>query len=255
MPSICSSGLHMAEVIEVAGDKDKLNRITTKLVSEGAKGITLDYAPVLTDCAGSGYGNVSLPKKGDFVIVAFLDNDMQRPVILGSIPTPKTKPPIQATNKNNLRVHKTADGTEITIDEDKDNSKVSIKTKSGHQVILEDGSKGDLATVKSENGKTSLTMDLKKSTVEVKARAIHLKGENEVSIKAGDSSVTVSNSSGVNIKSSKGSFGVKVNKIDAKANTTAKIAANASINLQATGNMKVKSNAVTEVGGSLVKIG
>ncbi|MBR2579088.1 MAG: hypothetical protein IKE41_03000, partial [Clostridia bacterium] len=83
----------------------------------------------------------------------------------------------------------------------------------------------------------------------------HFKGENEVSIKAGDSSVTVSNSSGVNIKSSKGNLSAKVNKIDLKANANATLAANAQVKLQGTGGANLKSSGITQVGGSLVKIG
>ncbi|MBR2735595.1 MAG: hypothetical protein IKE05_05335 [Clostridia bacterium] len=249
------SGLHMAVVTKVGGDKDGLNRVETKMVNEGVNGIKLNPAPVLTDSAGSDYGIVSHPKKGDCVIVAFLDGDMQKPIILGSIPTPTRKPPFKVTNKNNTRVHKTADGAEIRIEEDKEDTKFIIKTKGGHTVILEDSSSNNLVKVKSKDSKTSFTMDLKKSTVEIKARAIHFKGENEVSIKAGDSSVTVSNSSGVNIKSSKGNLSAKVNKIDLKANANATLAANAQVKLQGTGGANLKSSGITQVGGSLVKIG
>ncbi len=257
MANKCFSGLHLAIVVKVGGDKDKLNQVKTKLVSEGDDGIELDYAPVLTDSAGSGYGRVSLPKKDDFVIVAFLDNDMQRPVVLGSVPTPTRKPPVEVKgdNNNTIRTHKTADGLEFTIEEKENASKITIKTKSEHMLNWEDSSSKNLINLKSKDGKTSVSIDFKKSQVEIKARAIHFEGENEVSIKAGDSSVTVSNSSGINIKSPKGKAGINVNKFECKANATAAITANAQIKLQGSGGANLKSNGVTQVGGSLVKIG
>ncbi len=255
MPSRCFSGLHMAEVVDVTGDKQGLNRIKVKIVSEGSEGITLDHAPVLTDSAGSGYGKVSLPKKGDFVIVAFLDNDMQQPVILGSIPTPTRKPPVKVDSKNAARIHKTADGMEIRIEEDEKNPKVIIKTKSGHTVILEDSSSNKLLKAKSKDGKTALTINFEKSAIELAARTIHFKGEDAVSIKAGDSSVTVSNSSGVSVKSPKGKIELNANAINSKASSTTKIQANAEINIQGSAGANLKSNGVTQVVGSLVKIG
>lgn len=255
MSSQCFSGLRMAEVVDVTGDKEGLNRIKTKLVSEGANGITLEPAPVLTDSAGKDYGRVSLPKKGDFVIVAFLDNDMQRPVILGSIPTPTRKPPVKVTNKNNIRTHKTADGTEITIDEDEKNPKISIKTKSGHTAIWEDSSNNNSLKIKSKDGKTSFSIDFKKSEIEMKAKKIDLKADQEILFKAGGSSETISNSSGVNVKSPKGKIELNANTINSKASSTTKIQANAEINIQGSGGANLKSNGVTQVVGSLVKIG
>lgn len=252
MSNLCFSGLHMAVVTRACGDRDGLNKIVTKLVSEGANGIKLDPAPVLTDSAGSGYGRVSAPKEGDFVIVAFLDNDIQRPVILGSIPTPTRKPPIKVTKKNNIRMHKTADGTEITIDEDKGSPKISIKTKNGHKVALEDGS---LLKVKSKDSKTSFSIDFQRSTIELKAEKISLTGAKKVSIASGNNSVTVSNSSGIKVNSPSGKFKVKVNAISAKATATAKIAAKIT-NIEGEGVMNVKSSkGITQVGGTLVKIG
>lgn len=256
MANKCFSGLHMAEVIDVTGDKDKLNRIKTKLVSEGDNGIELDHAPVLTNSAGKDYGIVSLPKKGDFVIVAFLDNDMQRPVILGSVPTPTKKPPIEVKQDNTIRTHKTAGGMEITIDENEKTPKITFKTKSEHVFTWEDSSNKNLISLKSKDGKTAISIDLKKSVIELKADTIKLTADSkEVAIKSRGSSANISNSKGVEIKSPKGKFAVNANSIDCKATSTAKFAANAEINVQGSGGANLKSNGITQVGGSLVKIG
>ena len=255
MQNKCFSGLHMALVTKVGGDEKGLNQIETKLVSGGANGIRLDFAPVLTNSAGQDYGIVSLPKVGDFVIVAFLGNDIQRPVILGSIQKKKKKPPIKVSEKNNSRVHKTAGGMEIRIEEDDKEPQIMIKTKSGHTVILEDSSNNNLLNVKSQDGKTSLTMDLKKSTIELSAGEINLNAENKVAIKAGNSSVTISNSSGIDISSPRGSAGIDVNEINFKAKAAASISANAQINLQGSAGANLKSNGPTQVSGSLIKIG
>lgn len=254
MSNRCFSGLHMATVTKVGSDREGLNRVESKLVSEGAKGIKLDLAPVLTNSAGKNYGIVSLPKKGDFVIVAFLDNDIQRPVILGSIPTPTRKPPIKAKSKNSIRAHKTAGGMEITIDESETKPKITVKTKRGNKIVLEDSSSKQSLNVKSKDGKTSLSIDLKSSTIKLKAQTIKLSANKEASIKAGGSSVKISNS-GIKLKSSGGKFSAQANNIDLKANATAKISANAQVNIKGTAGANLKSSALTQVGGSLVKIG
>ena len=255
MPDLCYFGCQMAEVIDVTGDKSGLNKIKTKLVSEGDKGLELDHAPVLTESAGKDYGKVSIPKKGDFVIVAFLNGDIRQPVILGSIPTPTKKPPVKVKEENNIRMHKTADGLEITIDEAENKSKITLKTKNGHTFDWEDSSDKNLISVKSKDGKTAVSIDLKKSVIEMKAQTIKFDADKEVTVKSGGSTAKISNSSGIEAKSPKGKLAVNVNSIDCKASSTAKIAANAEINIQASGNANLKSNGITQIGGSLIKIG
>ena len=248
-------GCYMAVVTEApVDDKSGLNTVRAKLVSAGDKGIELNPAPVLTECAGENYGKVSLPKVGDFVIILFLGGDIRRPVILGSIPTPTRKPPVEVDKNNNTRVHKTADGIEITIDENENKSSINIKTKNGHIFTWEDSSDNNLINLKSKDGKTSVSIDLKKSAVEIKAQTISLNADKEINFKSGGSSIKISDS-GIESKSSNGKFAVQANQINNKANSKVGIEANASIDLKGTGGINIKSNAVTQVGGSLVKIG
>lgn len=253
MANKCFSGLHLAIVVKVGGDKDKLNQVKTKLVSEGDHGIELDYAPVLTNSAGKNYGIVSLPKKDDFVIVAFLDNDIQRPVILGSVPTPTKKPPIQVDgdNNNTIRTHKTADGLELTIDEKKDASKITIKTKSENVFTWDD--KANSISFKSKDGKTAISIDIKNSKIKMKAQTISINAEQSIEIKGGEK-IKLSNKSGLKVDSAGGSLDVNVSNIKLKSSGVANIKA-ASANIQAKGGAKLQATGVTQVKGATVMIG
>ena len=246
------SGLHPGIVTSVTGDKSGLNKVKVKLVE---KGIELDHAPVMTHSVGDNYGWVSIPRKGDSVLVGFMDNKMQRPVVLGSYPNPKRKPPIKIKSDNNKKFYKTASGMEIEIDESKKSSKINIKAKNGHTITFNDNSKSNLVEIKSKDSKTLFKIDLKKSTIELKAKSIKLNADKDISLKSGDSSISLKNSSGMALKSPKGKMDVNVNNVNMNANTNIKINSKSTVTVQGNSVANLKSASMVNVKGSLVKIG
>jgi len=67
--------------------------------------------------AGSGYGSHHPLHKGAEVVIAFVDGDPDRPIIVGSIPNAQTPGPSASPNATQSRV-KTASGIHITMDDE-----------------------------------------------------------------------------------------------------------------------------------------
>lgn len=243
-------GLRLATVTKDTGDVDGLNRVEIELLNSHSK-IPLPPAPVVTDSTGEKWGTVSVPRKGDIVLVGFLDDNMERPVIIGSIPTKQRKPPIKLDQKNDSRVHYTSGGTKITIHEDEKKSTIiKIETPSGNTFNLEN----NLFEFKSSKGDTSISVNTQNREINLSADKVTIEGKKEISFKSGSSSVKISNS-GIESKSPSGKFDVSANQINSKANSTMQMEANAQIKIQGTAGVSAKSSGMTEIGGSIVKIG
>jgi type VI secretion system secreted protein VgrG len=66
--------------------------------------------------SGSGYGSHHPLHKGTEVVIAFLDGDPDRPIIVGTIPNAQTPGPSAAPNPTQNRV-KTASGIDFIMDD------------------------------------------------------------------------------------------------------------------------------------------
>lgn len=95
------------------------------------------FVPVAQLWAGNGYGTMFIPRVGMEAVVAFLDGDPDRPVVIGTIfnpaePTPYEQPPNQSVSTiltrstpngdagNELRFTDTKDGEEVYLHAQKD---------------------------------------------------------------------------------------------------------------------------------------
>lgn len=250
-------GLRKAIVKDVAADKSGCNCITVSICNHNKT--MLKDVPIAFDMASKGFGRVVMPKEGDNVIVGFFGGDLEQPVILGSFYDPGRKPPIKVDKKNNINYFKTATGLQITIDDSDSKSGVYIETQDGHKLNLSD--KDQFVELASKNGKTSFKIDFKNSKIEMKCKDMSVAAENSVSMKVGGNELAIKKGSGVDIKS-EGHANVEAKQIKAKSDATfdvkgSKITLNAQGQLEAkaNGTASLKSNGMTEIGGSLVKIG
>ncbi len=137
--------------------------------------------------AGNDYGAFFIPEVGDEVLVAFIHGDMRLPIILGGLYNGQDKPPS----------HRASDKDEKMI-----------RTKGGHQIILDDTSGSEKISIVDAKGDNSIVID------------------------------TVANS--ITIKSNKGKLvfegqGIEINSgigIDVKAKTNIKVEATATMDLK-----------------------
>ncbi len=144
-------------------------------------GITA-WAKVAMPFASGGCGIYSLPDIGDSVVVAFLDGEIDSPIVIGSVFNGKNLPPAEALSPlNTVKETKTKAGIKIKAD---DLDGVEIKSVTGHKLELNDTSLSALFS--DPTGQTS---------AEIKNGCLTLKGLTSVKIKSGACEISLDGTS------------------------------------------------------------
>jgi len=165
------------------------------------------WARVLTPMAGKQRGLYFLPEVDDEVLVAFDRGDISSPYILGGLWNGQDKPPESNTDgKNNLRV---------------------IKSRSGHQIILDDTENAEKITICDKTGKNQIVIDSKNN-------AISIEGEKDISIKAKGK---------ISLESSDGDISIKCKNLAIQTQQNCEIKANSKVDVKANSNCNIQANA------------
>ncbi|MFD8333403.1 phage baseplate assembly protein V [Streptomyces solisilvae] len=129
--------------------------------------------------AGSGYGSVFVPEKGDEVLVAFVHGDMRYPIVLGGLYNGEDKPPTARTEGRDQKMIRTRHGHEVVLDDTRSKAAVRITSAAGHVVELDDQGKAIRITA-AEGGSVTVTaqgdITLKAPKVTVESPSIDLGG-------------------------------------------------------------------------------
>jgi uncharacterized protein involved in type VI secretion and phage assembly len=131
-------GLFPALVVDLV-DPDGRGRIKVKFPGFGSDGATASaWATLLTPYADSDQGLEILPEVDSQVVVGFEAGDPTRPYIVGACWNGKASLPAKAQKLNNLRTLKTRSGSVLEFDDTEGAAKVTLKMKSGHELVLDD---------------------------------------------------------------------------------------------------------------------
>jgi len=150
-----AAGLQAGGVV-ARDDPDKLHRIKVKLPTLGDNAEV--WARVASPYGGADRGWFFRPEVGDEVIIGFYNDDPRFPVILGSMYSPKSKPPAKGLpddkdNKGKALV--TKKGIVIGFVDD-EKAQVFIETPKGRKILLDDdGEKIELT----DPNKNTITMN------------------------------------------------------------------------------------------------
>ncbi len=201
------------------------------------------WIPVMTPYGGKDYGYYALPEVGSEVVVGFNLGDKNCPIVLGCLWNNTNPIPTQtADEKNTVKRLKTKGGCEISFDEEDKKEKIEILTPGKLQISLEDENKK--ITIKDEKGKSSLILDTENSTFTISV-------EKKIDFKIKDTSVLTIDSNGVKIEANKVEIkGKQALNIEGQ-NTTIK---GGMINAKASSTMSLRSSAMLEIKGTMVKI-
>lgn len=122
-----------AEVVETAGDPDKMGRIRLAYRWQTGGSMT-NWARLATPHAGNGRGLMFLPEVGDEVVVDFEHGDSERPIVIGSLWNGKDKSP-EATPDNTAKRLITRSGNTVQLLDDKDAETIEVFTPDGKCLI------------------------------------------------------------------------------------------------------------------------
>ena len=130
---------------------DSMGRYKVKLpfdLSDKKDGKASRYIRMAQPYAGVGMGMHFPLHKGTEVLLSFVDGDLDRPVIAGSVPNPETASPITGENPTQARV-KTGGGNEILLEDRADSQYINLSSpgnesflslgKSHHSIPCPDG--------------------------------------------------------------------------------------------------------------------
>lgn len=172
-------------------DPENLGRVKVKFpwISDNNES---GWARVMTMMASKEYGTFFLPEVGDEVAVIFEHGDIDSPYILGSLWNGENEPPLDNSDgENNIRTIKSRSGHEIVLD-DSDNGKIEINTSSGHKISLNDSSGGEKIEIIDKSGKNSILLDSNQNSIDIssdmkltiKSKMIDIEAGGNMKIKA-----------------------------------------------------------------------
>lgn len=197
-----------------------------------------NWARIATPMAGEEMGTYFLPEVGDEVLVAFEGGDMHYPYVVGSLWNGKEAPPAKNDDgKNDIRQIKTRSGHMVSFD-DADAGSVTIETAAGQTVTLDDDTNG--ITIEDGEG----------NTVDMGSDGITLDSGGDVTISG--QNVTLDATTELSLSSQQ--VGIEGQAQTELSGGMVDLSSDGMFNLQATGMLGVKSNAILQLEGSLVTI-
>ncbi len=131
-------------------DPDGLGRVKVRLpwMADEAES---DWSRVVTLMAGAQRGFYCLPEVDDEVLVAFEHGHPDSLYVLGALWNGKDKPPANNKDgKNNVRMFKSRSGHQIVLNDSDDEPSILVVDKSGENQILIDTAKNQM-TIKNEH--------------------------------------------------------------------------------------------------------
>lgn len=223
-------GIITARVTNI-NDPENLGRVKLKFMGLDESQES-EWARVLLMGAGEQTGATMLPEVNDEVLATFEDNDIRRPIVLGSLYTTKTKmPPAERSNGKW--------------------SRVTLMERFGHQILLWGGSGQEQGvTIKLKNG-SEITMDHQgtrivgkadKTTIENGQSKIEMERSGKITITGTE--IQLKADSKVQVEAA-GQLGVKGAQVTVEGTGKAEVKAPMS---------SVKGDGMLELKGGLVKI-
>jgi len=114
-----------------------------------------DWVRISTLMAGSEQGFFFIPEVEQEVLVAFVNANLNTPIIIGALWNAHSLPPENNKDgKNNIRKIRSRSGHEIVFDDNDEGSaqKLEIKSSSGHTILLDDTSGSEKISIEDKSG-------------------------------------------------------------------------------------------------------
>jgi uncharacterized protein involved in type VI secretion and phage assembly len=163
------------------------------------------WVRIATLMAGKDSGSMFLPEVGDEVLVAFLMGEVRQPYVIGMLWNMENTAPKIEEGKN-IRKIKTKAGHEIIFDDDESEGSITIVTKKGQGIVIDD--KAEKITLADKQQKNTIVMNngsektigitSSESKITLKSDGISMKSD-KITMEAKE--ITLEASSSFNMKS------------------------------------------------------
>lgn len=230
---------------------DYPGRVCVQIHLRDQEANVLKWARIAMPYIGKKWGTYFVPEVGDQVLVVFEDGNIEKPFVIGCVPTAdSTFTAGRADEKNRIKSITTKNGNEITVTDESEGEgekdKIEIRTAKNMFGILLDN----------ENHKAVLSDKEKENVISMNTQSgeIGVKAEKKIQIKAGDIEISVNGDSG--------RISVKCKKLKLTADDNIKIESGGmhkvqaeNVMLSANSSFKASSSGTAAVEGSVIKMG
>jgi Rhs element Vgr protein len=168
LPSV--DGVQIGVVTELENDPDDEFRIRVRLplLGNDEEGV---WARMVKSYAGSDYGICFHPEIDDEVIVAFLNNDPRKAVVIGMLHSSAKPSPIEPKDDNYQKGIITKSELKVLWDDEK--KIITVSTPGGNEIVLDDDEK-----------KISMK-DSNQNSIEMSSSGITIESSKALTLKAG----------------------------------------------------------------------
>jgi uncharacterized protein involved in type VI secretion and phage assembly len=189
-------------------DPDKLGRVRVRFPWLDDQDES-NWARIATAMAGNNRGTFFLPEVDDEVLVAFEHGNVAKPYVIGALWNGVDAPVRDnADGKNNQRVIRSRAGHEFILNDESGKEQVEIKTKAGHQFLLDDTSGSEKIAIVDKSGNNKIEIDTSQNSVAIsaqtkitlKAPTVEITADTEMTVKS--AKVEISSDGPATVKSS-----------------------------------------------------
>lgn len=186
-------GICIAEVVSAVDRDESLGRVKLRLLNADGVGEQDGpiWAAVAVPFAGDEMGAFMIPKKGDQVVVAFVQGDPRYPVVIGSLWSSSAPPPEQVSEEQ-VKVWSITSGKKSRIAlEDAEQPSISLQTPNTTEVSV----------LLSDEGGGKVVIKASSATITIDSNGIALDSPSDVTIMSG-AQVSITAASGITLTSS-----------------------------------------------------
>jgi len=206
--------------------------------------------------ASAGLGMQFIPRIGDEVLVSFVNNDPDQPVVIGSVYNSKNKPPYPEVNSNQsgIKTQLGKQANEIRFDDKADNEQLYFHAAKDHLIEVENNYTQTVTAEFSSTtekaiaiiGKDDYSLSVTKTLSET-AKEISIKADDKITLAVGGNSIELS-SSGITITCDK--LTIKSSGDIAASGANVKISSTADTKISAGANLKGSATAKVSLAGT-----
>lgn len=211
--------------------------------------------------ASSGLGMQFIPRVGDEVLVSFVNNDPDQPIVIGSVYNSNNLPPYSELNssQSGIKTQLGETANEIRFDDKKDNEQLYFHAAKDHITEVENNLTQTVAAELSSTIEKAVTVVANDNysltvaeTLSEKAKEITIEADDKITLTVGSNSIELS-TSGIAIKCDKlsidssGAVSINGSSISTSSDAATSISAGSNFSASASASAELSGNAGVSV--------